>query len=145
MGPKADNIYTVGAGSLQRKEGLHFILIDNDDYDFDVKVRRCKFVGFINDVINRGYLGYVFCFRLKEKEKDTFYINFYSIIFSNFFFLLLQLNNYNGYVYAIYNCFLFMMNSLLIKFYNNYAIIHIQYSPKSSYIKHYNIIHALHG
>ena len=113
-----------------RKEGLHFILSDNDDYDFDVKVRRCKFVGFINDVINRGYLGYVFCFRLKEKEKDTFYINFYSgyvfcfrlkekekdtfyinfysiIVSKIFFFLLLQLNNYNGYMCAIYNyCFL---------------------------------------
>ena len=128
-----------------RNESLHFILSDNDDYDFDVKVGCCKFVGFVDDVINRECLGYVFCFRIKEKEKDTFYINFYSIIFSKVFFSLLQLNNYNGYVYAIYNCLLFMMNPLLIKFYKNYAIIHIQYSPKSSYIKHYNIIRALHG
>ena len=38
-----------------------------------------------------------------------------------------------------------MMNSLQIKFYNNYAIIPTQHSPKPSYIKHYNIIRALHG
>ena len=37
-----------------------------------------------------------------------------------------------------------MMNLLLIKFYNNYAIIHIQHSSKQSYIKHYNIIRASH-
>ena len=37
-----------------------------------------------------------------------------------------------------------MMDPLLIKFYNNYAIIHIQHSPKPSYIKHYHIIHASH-
>ena len=37
-----------------------------------------------------------------------------------------------------------MMNSLLIKFYNNYTIIHIQHFPKPSYIKHYNIIRASH-
>ena len=29
-----------------RKEGLHFILSDNGDYDFDVKVGHCGFVGF---------------------------------------------------------------------------------------------------
>ena len=38
-----------------------------------------------------------------------------------------------------------MMNSLLTKFYNNFAIIYVQYSPKSSYIKYYNIIRASHG
>ena len=67
-----------------RKEGfhfLHFILSDNGDYDFDVKVGCCEFVGFIYDVINHGCLRCVFCFRIKDKEKDTFYINFYSIIF----------------------------------------------------------------
>ena len=37
-----------------------------------------------------------------------------------------------------------MMNSLLKKFYNIYAIIYVQNSPKLSYIKYYNIIHALH-
>ena len=36
-----------------------------------------------------------------------------------------------------------MMNSLLIKFYNNYAIIQIQHSPKLFYIKSYKIIRAL--
>ena len=128
------------------KEGcLHFILSDSGNYNFDVKVNRCELVSFVKDVVDCRCLKCVFCFRIKEKEKDTFYINFYSIIFSKVFFSLLQLNNYNGYVYAIYNCLLFMMNSLLIKFYKNYAIIHIQYSPKSSYIKHYNIIRALHG
>ena len=83
-----------------RKEDLHFILSDNGNYDFDVKVRRCGFVGFVNNVINYGCLECVFCFSIKEKEKDTFYINFYSIIFLQRFFFspLLQLNNYNGYV-----------------------------------------------
>ena len=60
---------------------MHFILSDNGNYDFDVKVKCCRFVGFVNDVIDGEYLGCVFCFRVKEKEKDTFYINFYSIIF----------------------------------------------------------------
>ena len=35
-----------------KKGGLHFILSDNDNYDFDVKVGRCGFVGFVNDVID---------------------------------------------------------------------------------------------
>ena len=79
-----------------RKEGLHFVLSDNDDYDFDVKVGRCEFVGFVNDVINCGCLRCVCCFRIKEKEKDTLYIKFNSIIFlQNFLFSFLQLNNYN--------------------------------------------------
>ena len=42
-----------------------------------------------------------------------------------------------------------MMNSLLTKLYNNYAIIYIyiytQQSSKPSYIKYYNIIHVSHG
>ena len=80
----------------------------NGNYDFDVKVECYGFVGFVNDVISRGCLGCVFYFRIKKKERDTFYINFYSIIFiQRFFFSLLQLNNYNGYVYVyeIYNCY----------------------------------------
>ena len=56
-----------------RKGGLHFILNDNGNYDFDVKVEHCRFVSFVNDVIVCECLGYVFCFRIKEKEKDTFY------------------------------------------------------------------------
>ena len=35
-----------------------------------------------------------------------------------------------------------MMNLLLTKFYKNYAIIHIQYISKPSYIRYYNIIRA---
>ena len=69
-----------------RNEGLHFILSDNNDYDFDVKVKRCGFVSFVNDMINCGCLGCVFCFRIKKKEKNTFYINFYSIIYVKSFF-----------------------------------------------------------
>ena len=64
-----------------RKGGLHFILSDNGNYDFDIKVRRCEFVGFINDLIDCRCLECVF-----------------------FFFSLLQFNNYNEYVCAIYNC-----------------------------------------
>ena len=41
------------------------------NYDFDVKVKHCGFVGFENDVIDCGFLGYVFYFRIKEKEKYT--------------------------------------------------------------------------
>ena len=60
-----------------RKSNLHFILSDNDNYDFDVKVGCCGYVDFVNDVIDCRYLGCVFCFRIKEK-KNAFYINFYS-------------------------------------------------------------------
>ena len=41
-------------------------------------------------------------------ERETFCNNFYSTIFLQifFFYSFLELNNYNGYVYAIYNyCF----------------------------------------
>ena len=64
-----------------RKRGLHFILNNNGNYNFDVKIGHYEFMGFVNDVIHCGCLRYVFCFKIKEKEKDTFYINFYSIIF----------------------------------------------------------------
>ena len=71
-----------------RKRGLHFILNNNGNYDFDIKVGRYGFVGFVNDVIDCGCLRCVFCFKIKEKEKHTFYINFYYVIFlqSWFFF-----------------------------------------------------------
>ena len=66
----------------QRKGGLPFILSDNDNYDYDVKFGRCGSVGFVNEVIDYECLGciyiYIF-FRIKEKEKDTFYINFYVL------------------------------------------------------------------
>ena len=72
---------------------MHFILSDNGNYDFDVKVKRCRFVGFVKDVIDCGCLGCVFCFRIKEKERDTFYINFYSTIFlQSCFFISHYLN-----------------------------------------------------
>ena len=32
-------------------------------------------------MIDHGCLRCIFCFRIKEKEKNTFYINFYSTIF----------------------------------------------------------------
>ena len=78
-----------------KKGGLHFILSDKGNYDFDVKVEYCRFVGFINDMVDYGCLGCVFCFRIKEKKKYTLYIKFYSIIFLQrffffFFFSLLQ-------------------------------------------------------
>ena len=71
-----------------RKETLHFILGVNSNYDFHIKARLCRFVGFVNDVINCGCLGYVFCSKIKEKGKDTFYIPFNSIIFLQMFFLI---------------------------------------------------------
>ena len=35
-----------------RKEGLRFILNNNNNCDFDVEVGRYGFVGFVNDVID---------------------------------------------------------------------------------------------
>ena len=75
------------------KEGrLVFYIKWQWHYDFDVKVGRCGFVDFVNDVIDCGCLTCIFCFRINEIEKDTFYINFYSIIFLQscfvFFFLI---------------------------------------------------------
>ena len=87
-----------------RKGSLHFILSGNNNYDFYVKVGRCGFVNFVNDVIDCECLEFIFCFRIKKNEKDTFYINFYSIIIflQSCIFLIYfsfpQLNHYNGYV-----------------------------------------------
>ena len=51
---------------VQPKEGaLHFILSNNDNYDFDVKVERCGFVSFVYFVVNCGCLECVFCFIIK--------------------------------------------------------------------------------
>ena len=71
-----------------RKWHLHFISNNNDNYNFDVKVERCRFIGFVNDMIDCGCLEYVFCFKIKEKKKEIFslYIDFYSIIFLQRFF-----------------------------------------------------------
>ena len=52
-----------------RKGGLHFILNDNGNYDFDVKVEHCRFVSFVNDVIDCECLGYVFFLELRKKRK----------------------------------------------------------------------------
>ena len=86
-----------------RKGGLHFILSDNGNYDFDIKVRRCEFVGFINDLIDCRCLECVFFF------------------FSHYFNSIIIMNMYVQFIIVV-----FMMNSLLIKFYKNYATIHIQ-------------------
>ena len=89
--------------------GLNFILSNNGNQDFNVKGESCEFVDFVNDVdvIDCRWLKCVFCFRIQEKKKDTFYINFYSIIFLHTKkkkkISLFQLNNYNRYVCAIYN------------------------------------------
>ena len=66
------NLYEL---ATTKEGGLHFILSDNGNYDFNVKVGLCRFVGFVNDVIDCGCLVCVFYFRIKEKEKDTSYIN----------------------------------------------------------------------
>ena len=79
----------------QRKGGLPFILSDNDNYDFDVKFERCGFVSFVNEVTDCECMECVFCFRIKEKEKDTFYINFYSIIFLQTFYFILFSHSFN--------------------------------------------------
>ena len=78
--------------------GLHFILSDNsDNYDFDIKVKCCRFVGFVKDVIDFGFLRCVFYFRIKEKEKTHFILNFIQNYYY-FYFSFLELNNYNKYV-----------------------------------------------
>ena len=91
------------------KEGdLYFILSDNGNHNIYVKVRHCRFVDFVNDVIDCGCLRCIFCFRIKERERYILYqLLFYNIhrfYFLFFYFSLLQLNNYNEYVCVIYNC-----------------------------------------
>ena len=77
---------------LQPKNGdLRFILSDNSNDDFDIKVERCGFEGFINNVFDRECLECVFCFRVKEKEKIILcQLLFYNIPpkFFSFFSLL---------------------------------------------------------
>ena len=70
-------------------------LSDNANYNFDIYV------------IDYAYLGCVFCCRIKENKKDTFYFNF-NLFYKFppkffFFFSFFQLNNYNRYAYEIYN------------------------------------------
>ena len=55
---------------LQPSKGsLHFILTDNSNYDFDIKVELYEFVGFVNDVIDYGCLDVYFVLRLRRKRK----------------------------------------------------------------------------
>ena len=100
-------ILTLMSWLQPRKGDLYFILSDNGNYDLMLRLDIVE-CGFVNDVIDYGCLRCVFCFRIKDKEKDIFYINFYFIIFlQSFFFFnnfsLLQLNNYNRYLCVIYN------------------------------------------
>ena len=41
---------------------------DNDNYDFDVKVGCCGFVGFVNDVIDYGVWDVYFVLELRRKR-----------------------------------------------------------------------------
>ena len=81
---------------------MHFILSDNDNYDFVLRLDVVNWWVFVKVVIDYEFLIYVFHFKIKEKEKDKFFIKFYSTIFlQNFFFanfLLFKLNNNSGYV-----------------------------------------------
>ena len=49
--------------------GLHFVLSDNGNYDFDVKAKCCRLVSFVKAVIGREYLGCVCCFIIKDKKQ----------------------------------------------------------------------------
>ena len=93
--PSNSNPYEL---ATTKEGGLHFILSDNNDNcDFDVKVKCCRFVGFVKDVIDFGFLRCVFYFRIKEKEKRHFILNFIQNYYY-FYFSFLELNNYNKYV-----------------------------------------------
>ena len=89
-----------------RKEGLHFILNNSGNYDFDLKFEHCEFVGFVMMWLIVSVWSMYFVLKLRRK-KGTFYVNlFYNIppFFLIFNFSSLQLNNNNGYVYSIFNC-----------------------------------------
>ena len=89
--------------SWLQPRGLHFILSGKGNCDFDVKFEHCRFV---NDVIDCECLGCVFVLKLRRKRKTHSISNFILQYFSKvFFFSLLQLINYNGYVCVIYNCY----------------------------------------
>ena len=84
-----------------REGGLHFILSDNSNYDFDIEVKCCGLVSFLKVVIDYGCLEswcgkaisvFFFFLRIKEKDKDKFNINFYSTIFFQSFFFFFYLN-----------------------------------------------------
>ena len=83
-----------------REEGLHFILSDSENYNFDIKFECYGLMSFLKAVIDCGCLRFwcgkaksVFCFWIKEKEKDKFYIDFYCTIFlQSCFFIAHYLN-----------------------------------------------------
>ena len=62
----------------------------------EVKNAKCKI---------RVPLGRISCTPHEVSERETFCNNFYSTIFlqKKIFYSFLELNNYNGYVCAIYN------------------------------------------
>ena len=96
---------------------MHFILNNNDNYNFDIKVGHCGFMDFVNNVIDCGCLGYVFYFKIKEKEKDIFYINFYSIIFlQSFIYLFIFISHYFNWIIILDMCVQF----IIVTFYNEH-------------------------
>ena len=66
-----------------RKGGLQFILSDNSNYVFDIKVGHCKFVGFVNDV---GVWNVYFVLELGRKRKTDFISTFILQYFSKVVF-----------------------------------------------------------
>ena len=77
------------------KEGRPAFYIEwQQQLRFNVKVGHHEFVGFVNDMIDCGYLKCDFVLKLRRKKKDWFYINFYSIIFfQNFYFILFPITS----------------------------------------------------
>ena len=84
------------------KKGLHFILSDNCNYDFDVKFKHCRFVSFVSDVIDIGIWDVYFILRQKRKTHviSTFILQYSSkgSLSLSLSLSLHQLNNYIGYV-----------------------------------------------
>ena len=72
-----------------RKSSLHFILSDNDNYDFDVNVRCCRYVDLVNDVIDYRCLRCVFCFRIKGKKRRILYKLLFIIFHQSYFLFLI--------------------------------------------------------
>ena len=108
--PSNFNAYDYELTTIKEKN-LHFILTDSDNYDFEIKIYCCGLVSFVKAVIDCGVWNVYFVLELRRKNGHIQYqLLFYNIpsnLYFFFNFLLLEFNNYNGYVYAIYNyCFL---------------------------------------
>ena len=54
---------------------LNIYIDNNNNYDFDVKVKRCGFVGFVYDVINCECLGYIYIFLELRRKRKIHYIS----------------------------------------------------------------------